>query len=629
MESTLRIPAEQKRGTLSIRTKLIIGFSLISAFASFITARGIYTNLQRGIIDGFQRRVLSFVQVAALQQNGDDFVKITSPQDPLYEKYRLQNLKIRESDSDIKDVYILREDAHGLYYVVDSSDPDYQALIAFNDRYVLPSALLVANFDTMDKAIVEPEIRTNKNGSYLSAYAPLLAQDGTHVGVIGVDILANSVTQQQRQLFVQSAVIFLIALVLGIFFGYVAGNALTEPVITLARGARAFAAGKLDERVEVNTRDEIGDLAQTFNFMAGEIQELIGGLEERVAQRTKELEGQQRIVLRRSLQFEGINRVARAISSTRNLHETLPQITRLISDQFGFYHVGIFLNDPLNVYTILSAANSEGGRNMLERGHQLKIGEQGIVGNATSTGKPRIALNVGEDAVYFDNPDLPSTRSEMALPLISGNQVIGALDIQSTEANAFSSEDIEVLKTLADQVSLAIQNARLFDQTQKALSEAEAVSRQDLHETWSRLPKERKIFGYKYSITGTRSLEENEIGAQSKSTQREIAVPINLRGEIIGTLAVQVPQNEKISPDQVDLIKAVAERVAISAENARLFDNANRRAERERIISEVTSKIGESVRTENILKTTASELNQLLDGAEVLIKLKTENQESR
>jgi GAF domain-containing protein/HAMP domain-containing protein len=629
MTSTLINPAERARITFSLRNKLIIGFSLLSAFTSFITARGIYTNLQKGIIEGFQRRTLSFVQVAALQQNGDDIFNITSIQSPIYTKYIQQNQKIRESDSDIKDVFILRKDAHGLYYVVDSSDPEYQRTIVYNDRYLIPSPLLETNFDTMKKAIVEQEIRTNKNGSYLSAYVPLFSQDGTRVGVIGVDILANTVIQQQNQLIFQSAVIFLIALSLGVFFGYVVGNALTEPVITLAKGARTFAGGNLNERVVVKTGDEIGDLAQTFNYMANELQELVGGLEERVAQRTRELEGQQRIVLRRSLQFEGINRVARAISSTRNLSETLPQITRLISDQFGFYHVGIFLNDPLNQYTLLSAANSEGGQAMLARGHQLKIGEQGIVGNATSTGRPRIALNVGDDSVYFNNPDLPGTRSEMALPLISNNQVIGALDIQSTEANAFSSEDIEVLKTLADQVSLAIQNARLFDQTQKALLEAEAVSRQNLQKSWSRLPKERNLFGYKYSITGVTPLEEHELPGQFSATKREIAVPINLRGETIGTLAVQFPHNEKIKPDQIDLIKAVAERVAISAENARLFDDANRRADREKVISDVTTKIGESVRMENILKTTARELNQLLDGAEVLIKLKTDSKETR
>jgi GAF domain-containing protein len=378
----------------------------------------------------------------------------------------------------------------------------------------------------------------------------------------------------------------------------------------------------------VGTRDEIGDLAQMFNFMAGEIQRLIASLEERVLQRTQELEGQQQIVMRRSLQFEGINRVARAISSTRNLHETLPQIASVISDQFGFYHVGIFLNDSANLYALLTAANSEGGRHMLERGHQLKIGEQGIVGNAIGSGKPRIALNVGEDAAYFNNPDLPSTRSELALPLISVNQVIGALDIQSTEANAFSSDDIEVLKTLADQVSLAIQNARLFDQTQKALSEAEVVSRQNLHQAWSRLPKTQKISGYKYSITGTTPLEDNEPGSQGKSSKREMDVPINFRGETIGTLTVQVPPDERISPDQIDLIKAVAERVALSAENARLFDETQKRAAQLESLNEMGRVVSQQIELKGVLRASYDQLTRIVELDAYIVSLLDEESQT-
>lgn len=353
-----------------------------------------------------------------------------------------------------------------------------------------------------------------------------------------------------------------------------------------------------------------------------ELQNISTSLEERVGERTRELEKQQQHAEKRSRQFEAIISISKAINTAKNLHETLPQITRLISDQFGFYHVGIFLNDAANQYAILSAANSEGGQKMLRRGHQLKIGEQGIVGYVTGTGNPRIALDVGFDTAYFNNPDLPLTHSEMALPLRSGNEVIGALDIQSVEQNAFTQEDIEVLEALADQVSLAIQNTRLFDQTNRLLSEAEAIQKQYQKNTWGRLAREQKLTGYKYTITGTTMIEDNEFENVSvANAKREVEVPISLRGENIGTLVVQVPLNERVNSDQMDLIKAVAERVALSAENARLFEETNRRAEREQVISDISAKISTSVRTENILKTTAQELNQILDGAEVLIKL--------
>jgi len=256
---------------------------------------------------------------------------------------------------------------------------------------------------------------------------------------------------------------------------------------------------------------------------------------------------------------------------------------------------------------------------MLARGYQLKISEQEDgVGYVIQTGKPNITLDTGK------NPDLPLTRSEMTLPLKAGNKVIGAFDIQSTEANAFTDQDIEALSALADQVSLAIQNARLFDQTEKTLAEADAIQRQYLHETWGRLPKEEKLSGFRYSIAGTIPLD-SETNIITSKDKREISVPIILRGETIGTLAVQVPKSDQVSADQLELIRAVAERVALSAENARLFEETTRRAERERIISDIASKIGTSVRTESILRTTATELSQLLNDAEIYINLQGPN----
>ena len=373
------------------------------------------------------------------------------------------------------------------------------------------------------------------------------------------------------------------------------------------------------------TLDQVRRSEQNLQASNRELTDLTETLEQRVAERTLEVERQQQQANRRSRQFEGIVRVSKAISTGKNLHEILPQITELISQQFNYYHVGIFLNDSINQYAILSAANSEGGQKMLARGHQLKIGEQGIVGYVAASGNPRIALDVGMDVVHFDNPDLPLTHSEMALPLKSGTEVIGALDIQSVEQNAFTQEDIEVLQSLADEVSLAIQNARLFDQTSRLLSDAEAIQKQYQKNTWGRVARKKRLTGYKYTITGAIPLDNNDSYASATNPlKREVSVPISLRGENIGTLVVQIPNSEKVNTDQMDLIKAVAERVALSAENARLFEETNRRAEREQVISDIAAKITTSVRTENILKTTAKELNQLLDGAEVLIKLGTD-----
>jgi GAF domain-containing protein len=358
---------------------------------------------------------------------------------------------------------------------------------------------------------------------------------------------------------------------------------------------------RLEQVIQELQQSEKQQIQANFELLS-----LKESLETRVIERTKELEDRTvelesataKVQVRAS-QFEALAQVTQAITSIRDLNELLPRIATLISQEFGFYHVGVFLIDDAREFAILSATNSEGGRRMLERRHRLRVGEQGIVGNVTFTGAPRVAMDVGEDAVYFDNPDLPETHSEMALPLQLGNQIIGALDVQSTQTGAFTGEDIQMLSLLANQVSLAIENARLFEDTRRALAESESVSRQTIRETWKRLPSEQKILGYRYTITGAIPLSQPlEVSmpkkartSADKAETSQIVVPIELRGERIGALIVQSPSTAEMNQDQVDLIKAVADRVAISAENARLFEDTTRRAERERTVSDITGKI--------------------------------------
>lgn len=363
-----------------------------------------------------------------------------------------------------------------------------------------------------------------------------------------------------------------------------------------------------------------------------ELQSLSSLLEQRIEERTEELtlrsadlEMANQQIQRRAAQFEALAQVTRAITSIRDLQELLPHIASVISEKFGFYHVGIFLLDDVNEYAVLSAANSTGGKQMLERRHRLRVGEQGIVGNVTLTGNPRIAMDVGKDAVFFDNPELPDTHSEMALPLKSGKIIVGALDVQSTERGAFTQEDIQMLSLLADQVSLAIENARLFDETRKALTEAESISHQLTREAWSRMPVENRLLGYRYSVAGSAPLSAPlDVEELKKSRPRghqketnQVVVPIELRGETIGTLVVQSPSSAALNQDQINLIRAVAERVALSAENARLFEETTRRAERERLVSDITGKIRSVNDPQSMIQTAMDELRKALGASKV------------
>jgi len=605
----------------SLRNKLVIGFALLSFFVAALTARGFYTNLLNQVQNEFSQRALSIVKVAALQQNGNEFVQISSAEDELYEKFRIQNLKIRYADPDVIYVYTMRKDERGIYFVVDAGEPGEEGIAPFGIIYEEPGPTLADNFDNIDHAIVEPEIYTDEWGSFLSAYAPIYDDDGQKVGVIAVDILADTILAKQKQVFVQSLVILVVATLAGTSFGFVTGHYITKPIQILAARAKDIASGDFEVRVSITTRDEIEELGHAFNDMAAQLQRLVTGLETRVEERTTELEESTKQLQKRAVQFETIAQLARTITSIQDQEVLLNKITQLVSVSFGFYHVGLFLLDESRQYAVLSAANSEGGQRMLDRKHRLGVGQTGIVGYVTSTGNPRVALDTGTDAVFFDNPDLPETRSEMALPLRVGATVVGALDVQSTEANAFSEDDVEVLSILADVVSVAIENARLFEESQRVLTEAQTAFGEFTQDAWRKLSRSRETVGYRLSGTTIRPLKE-----PAKGNGSSIAVPIKLRDRVIGTMNISLPENKELEPDEVDITESIAQRVGIAIESATLLEESQKAATKEQVIGEITGKIGSSVNLRNVLQTAVEELGKNIPGSEIVIELKS-NQE--
>ena len=354
-------------------------------------------------------------------------------------------------------------------------------------------------------------------------------------------------------------------------------------------------------------------------------------LELRVQERTAALE-------KRAAQLQAVTSVARTIVAIKDLDSLLPEITKLVSEQFGFYHTGIFLVDEANDYAVLQAANSAGGRQMLDRQHRLRLDSNSIVGYATSRGEPRIALDVGADAVYFNNPDLPNTRSEMALPLRAGSQTIGALDVQSTETNAFSQEDISVLVTLADQVVIAIENARLFGESRSALSESQNTIEKYVKQAWGSFSKQMIHTGFVFDGTQVVPLEKgarrNQIKAAMETgrlslekASSTIAIPLRLRGQTIGVLDVRSKSGQREwTRDEISMLQAAAERAALALENARLVDSAQRRAARERTIGEIAARIGTASNVDSIIQTAVEELGRKLSGAaEVTLELSSPN----
>ena len=441
-----------------------------------------------------------------------------------------------------------------------------------------------------------------------------------------VAALRTDINTQVSQI-AQSVTLILTLLFIGAFVASLGvGQIITRPLKRLTETVEQIAAGNLSSRAKVETGDESGTLARSFNAMADQLTDTLQGLEDRIAERTQELETLSQTNAYRASRFEAIARISRTISSTRILEQLLPQIVETISDQLGYYHVGIFLVDTHREYAILVAANSEGGKVMLERGHRLGVGTTGIVGYVTQSGMPRVALDVGQDAVYFNNPDLPETHSEIALPLRSGSEIIGALDVQSKLTNAFSDEDVNILSVLADQVSIAIQNARSFQESREALEKAQRAAAQLSEQQWSQIRKSQKVAGFHFDGVQTQELTSR----QQKSASNNLAIPIILRGNQIGTIKLSAPDpDRKWDNNEIAMAQATAERTALAIETARLLEDAQKRASKESAIGKISAKIGSLVNIDNIVQTTIQELGNTLPGTDVAIQFTSGHSEQQ
>lgn len=436
----------------------------------------------------------------------------------------------------------------------------------------------------------------------------------------------------------QATLSFLIAILIAGLTAVIAtvvSSSISNPVVRLTSTAEKIVAGDLSAKAEIITSDEVGVLANMFNAMTSQLRMWISNLEERVQERTHELDEQNKSLAYRSRQIETIAEVARNISSTQDLTNLLNLVTNLISERFGFYHVGVFLVDDSHQNAVLRAANSTGGKRMLARKHTLKVGQVGIVGYVTGHGEARIATDVGEDAVYFNNPDLPQTRSEMALPLKSGDEVIGALDVQSTASNAFTQQDIELFSTLADQIAIGIVNSRLLEDTNRALEEAQNIHRQYLRQEWVKQVSQQSYSGYQYSDTGTTPITEETapelaqvfetgekvITSASQANRASLGVPIMLKGQVIGAIQLQDSKNSNRVWNETEIAaaSAVADQIGQALESARLFEQTVRRAERERKALEITSKIRATNDPQAMLEIAMAEVQKALGASRVQV----------
>ncbi|MFN8413785.1 MAG: GAF domain-containing protein, partial [Anaerolineales bacterium] len=355
-------------------------------------------------------------------------------------------------------------------------------------------------------------------------------------------------------------------------------NNIRTGVIVVFMGVLLYAINFFRARLDRAYLEDISDIKADLNNLQSDF-------ESRVTNRTSELLRINAEIQTRATKLLTVSDISQsiAINIEKKLAEILSNTVHLISEKTGYYHVGIFLLDENKEYAVLRAANSEGGQKMLARHHQLRVGGTGIVGYVSQGGRARIALDTGADAVFFNNPDLPETRSEMALPLKFGSRIIGVLDVQSKQPTAFNEEDVAVLGTLANQVAIVIQNALIIENPGSSLS----------RENPSMVLSREKQKGFSYLPDGTItsiSLSDSSVTSKALTTGEitmleqnqnnptsKLAVPVKLRDNVVGVIHLEASQNNrKWTDDESALIQSVSERAALALENARLFEETEK-----------------------------------------------------
>jgi GAF domain-containing protein len=400
-------------------------------------------------------------------------------------------------------------------------------------------------------------------------------------------------------------------------------------------GLFAGLAGRQQDKLTLlnkELRQQIRERGQAVH----QLENLGTTLEQRVVDRTRKL--------------QAAADVSHATTSVLDPYQLLRRVVNLVRDRFDLYYVGLFLVDEAGQFAVLRAGTGEAGRQMLAAGHRLEVGGDSMIGQCVAKAEGRIALDVGEEAVWFDNPHLPYTRSEMALPLRSRGRVIGAMTVQDTQEAAFDETDIAVMQTMADQVAVAIDNAQLFAQTQAALKDMEATHQRYLGQAWAEYTRRRPTSGYRYSTElghseaglvtlGAEILplaqqamkvrrpvvgkgNGSAMGQGEKTSSPALVVPVVLRGQPIGALGFKATEADRQwRADDVALAEAIAEQFALAVDNLRLLDETQRRVARERLTSEITARMRETLNVETVLKTAAQEVRQALGLPEVIVRL--------
>jgi GAF domain-containing protein len=282
-------------------------------------------------------------------------------------------------------------------------------------------------------------------------------------------------------------------------------------------------------------------------------------------------------------------------------------------------------------FTVVRASTGEVGQELLRRGHRLAVGSISVIGQVTDQGRLILARNTTTSQVHRKNEFLPDTLAELAIPLKIGDEVIGALDVQSREADVFTDDLIAVLQTLAEQIAIAIQSARLYEENRRRMAEIDAFNRVATLNVWNEYLRDERLEGLQKAVgigetamlseMRERALQEGQIIVGDLTPRRTIpvAVPVMLRGQVLGAVEWELPQ-VGFGEDKLELAQELANRLAVSLENARLFAESRRATERERLVNTIATRLTSQPSLDSILQTAVREVGQALRVPQVTIR---------
>lgn len=397
-------------------------------------------------------------------------------------------------------------------------------------------------------------------------------------------------------------------------------NTIVAPIRVLKDAIGSLIYNDINTEIpEIRTNDQIGQLHLSIVDFREHMLKLIADQETRITNRTRDIRATQE--------------VSRYAATQRDIETLMNEVVALIVEQFpNIYHAQIFMVDQYNNFAMLKASTGEPGRQLLARGHRLEVGGVSVIGQVTDEGRTIVASDTVASDVHRVNQFLPDTRSELAIPLAIGDRIIGALDVQSKESNAFSADDVQILQVMADQIAVSLDNAQLYQDSLQRLQEIERNNRLSTLNAWrDYLKDQRAAFiqmstGYDTSTNNTDYRQQaiitgqTVVGVTTDTNTIPLAVPVKLRGYTLGAVLWELPAGE-FNNDSIQLAEELVNRLAVTLDNARLFQQSQQTAGRERIVNDIAAKLSGKIAVDEILKTAIREVGQALRSPEVNIEL--------